>query len=68
MPEKEEMYSQGSELWNNQGYVYLSSDVEALFSAPLDNTQPLENTEPFFGEHIREGIAIVKDWIKNPKG
>jgi hypothetical protein len=21
---------------------------------------------PFFGEHIREGIAIIKDWIRNP--
>jgi hypothetical protein len=36
----------------------------------LDNAPPEEPEQktppPLFGAHIREGIAVVKDWMKKP--
>jgi hypothetical protein len=62
-----EVYSQTADHWIRPGYDFISSSAETIATMMNEGkTQVL--VEPFFGEHIREGIAIVKDWIKNPKG
>jgi len=66
MPENE-MFSQSADLWIKPGYGFIGSSAEAI-TAMMTTDGPQTQAEPFFGEHIREGIAIVKDWIKNPKG
>jgi hypothetical protein len=33
---------------------------------PQPQEAALNTTTPLFGTHIREGIAIVKDWMKKP--
>jgi hypothetical protein len=35
----------------------------ALTNLPAATTQ---ETEPIFGKHLREAVAIVKDWHRNP--
>jgi len=36
-----------------------------MSSEPISETEPAR-TEPLFGTHIREAVAIVRDWVKNP--
>ena len=41
--------------------------VEQLNAAFAVNRPATETApEPFFGTHIREAVAIVRDWVKNP--
>ena len=44
-------------------------EVMKLTLSRLAENQPQEGqatAPPLFGTHIREGVAVVKDWIKKP--
>ncbi len=34
--------------------------------AEVQPEEPEQKAPPVFGAHIREGIAVVKDWMKKP--
>jgi hypothetical protein len=41
-------------------------EVMKLSIPTLSGTQPEQPSEPIFGKHIREAVAVVKDWSRNP--
>ena len=48
------------------GNVQPEGEVMKLALPNLSGTTAKQATEPIFGKHLREAVAIVKDWHLNP--
>jgi len=45
--------------------IAFAGDAAALTSTPEKSPSDSWESDRAFGTHIKEGVAIVKDWVKN---